>query len=71
MSYTLTFSHLIGEFTTDKETLGAQDPYVIFEAGGRKCQTKASISLFTSAERCNRQNHICKYALPSSAYVVQ
>lgn len=41
MSYTLTFSQLIGEFVTDKELLGAQDPYVIFEAGGRKCQTKA------------------------------
>lgn len=41
MSYTLTFSQLLGEFVTDKELLGAQDPYVIFEAGGKKCHTKA------------------------------
>ena len=42
MSYTLTFSNLIGEFVTDKELLGAQDPYVVFEAGGRKSQTKVN-----------------------------
>lgn len=42
MSYTLTFSQLVGEFVTDKELLGAQDPYVVFEAGGRKTQTKVS-----------------------------
>jgi hypothetical protein len=40
MSHTLTFSQLVGTFTVDKELLGAQDPYVIFEAGGNKCQTK-------------------------------
>ena len=39
-SYTLTFSQLVGTFVVDKELLGAQDPYVIFEAGGQKCQTK-------------------------------
>lgn len=42
MSYTLTFSQLVGEFVTDKELLGAQDPYVIFEAGGRKAHTKVN-----------------------------
>jgi len=39
-SHTLTFSQLVGTFIVDKELLGAQDPYVIFEAGGNKCQTK-------------------------------
>jgi hypothetical protein len=40
-SHTLTFSQLVGTFTVDKELIGAQDPYVIFEAGGKKTQTKA------------------------------
>ena len=40
-TYTLTFSNLIGEFTVDqKSALGSQDPYVVFQAGGSKAQTK-------------------------------
>lgn len=54
MSYTLTFSQLVGEFVTDKELLGAQDPYVVFEAGGRKSQTKVSFREFI-AERAGSQ----------------
>ena len=42
-SYTLTFSQLVGTFTVDKDLVGAQDPYVIFEAGGQKCQTKVRL----------------------------
>ena len=41
-TYTLTFSRLVGEFTSNqKDLLGSgQDPYVVFQAGGNKAQTK-------------------------------
>lgn len=62
MSYTLTFSQLVGEFVTDKELLGAQDPYVIFEAGsGKKCQTKVPYCysrVSTAADRTNNGVHL-------------
>ena len=65
MSYTLTFSQLVGEFVTDKELLGAQDPYVVFEAGGKKSQTKVRQAQIDERQPCAQVCTAMQYSLPS------
>ena len=40
MTFSLTFSHLRGNFTSWGEDTALPHPYVVFKAGGQKTQTK-------------------------------
>ena len=64
MTFSLTFSHLRGNFTSWAEDAALPHPYVVFKAGGQKTQTKvrSGQSLFPRAFSYNTLSKTVSHA---------
>ena len=52
MSSTLTFSKLVGDFSSSREESSLPHPYVVFKVGGKKTQTKVRRGYVLVASGC-------------------